>query len=193
MADVTFFFDPSCPWTWRASRWLTTVAAARGLEIEWRPFSLLVLNDGKPDEKHRVEMHAAHRGLRLIEQLARAGRQDDITRLYTVIGELAHEGGAPVDDDLIGHAVHQAGLDADAATLDDRALDTGVEQSTSTALASVGPGVGSPIMILAGAERGLHGPVLKSIPEKTESLALWTAVEALAPVDEFFELKRGRR
>ncbi len=47
MADVTFFFDPVCPWTWRASRWLTTVAEARNLDIEWRPLSLLVLNNGQ--------------------------------------------------------------------------------------------------------------------------------------------------
>jgi protein-disulfide isomerase-like protein with CxxC motif len=32
---VTFYFDPLCPWTWRASRWLTQVAEARGLDIEW--------------------------------------------------------------------------------------------------------------------------------------------------------------
>jgi 2-hydroxychromene-2-carboxylate isomerase len=193
MADVTFFFDPACPWTWRASRWLTTVADARGLDVEWRPFSLLVLNDGKPADEHRVAVEAAHRALRLIEQLARAGRQDDISRFYTTVGELAHEGGAPVDDDLIAHAVHRAGLDDEAAALDDRGLDAGVEESTSTAIASAGPDVGSPVMILAGAERGLHGPVLKSVPEKAGSLALWTAVEALAPIDEFFEIKRGRR
>jgi 2-hydroxychromene-2-carboxylate isomerase len=193
MADVTFFFDPSCPWTWRASRWLTTVADARGVEIEWRPFSLLVLNDGKPDEKYRVAVEASHRALRLVERLYQAGRQADIARLYLAIGDLAHEGGAAVDDDLVAHAVRSAGLESEASALDDHALDAAVEASTKAAIASAGPDVGSPVLILAGAERGLHGPVLGAVPDKRGSLALWTAVEALAPVNDFFEIKRGRR
>jgi hypothetical protein len=137
-------------------------------------------------------VEASHRSLRLIEHLARAGRQGDISRLYAVIGELVHEGGAEMADDLIGQAVRQAGLDGDADALDDRSLDAGVEASTKTAIASAGPDVGSPVMILAGAERGLHGPVLTEVPGKEDSVALWTAVEALAPINEFFEIKRGR-
>src|SRR5438270_12381338 len=114
MADVTFFFDPACPWTWRASRWLTLVAEARGLEVEWRPFSLLVLNDGKPDAKHRVAVEASHRALRLVERLYRAGRQGDIATLYRALGELAHQGGAAFDDELVAQGVRSAGLEADA-------------------------------------------------------------------------------
>src|SRR5438309_9659802 len=105
MADVTFFFDPACPWTWRASRWLTTVAAARGLGIEWGPFSLLVLNDGQPDERYRVAVEASHRALRLVEALHRAGRQGDIASFYAALGELAHEEGFAFDDELVAQAV----------------------------------------------------------------------------------------
>lgn len=191
MPDVTFFFDPVCPWTWRASRWLTQVADARHVEVEWRPLSLLVINDG-PDEEHGVELVSSHRALRLVEQLHRAGRHGDVARLYRALGELAHEGGAKVDDDLVAHAVRSAGLEAEVAALDDTSLDAGVRQATETATAAAGPGVGSPVLILAGARRGLHGPVLKSVPGKQDSLALWDAVEALAPIDDFFEIKRGR-
>ena len=59
-------------------------------------------------------------------------------------------------------------------------------------MAAAGPGVGSPVLVLPGADRGLHGPVLGAVPDKTESLSLWEAVEALAPIKDFFELKRGR-
>ncbi|WP_446215814.1 DsbA family protein [Micromonospora sp. IBHARD004] len=45
--DATFFFDPACPWTWRTSRWLVAVAGARGLRVEWRAFSLAILNEGR--------------------------------------------------------------------------------------------------------------------------------------------------
>ena len=76
--------------------------------------------------------------------------------------------------------------------LGDDALDEAVKASTEAAIGAAGPGVGSPVLVLAGAERGLHGPVLGAVPAKRESLALWDAVEALAPIGSFFEIKRGR-
>lgn len=191
MADVTFFFEPVCPWTWRASRWLTTVADARNLDIEWRPFSLLVLNDG-PDEEHGEELAVTHRALRLVEHLHRGGRQPEIAAFYQAFGQRAHEEGFRVDDDLVAAAVRFADLTDDAAALDDAGLDAGVRAATEEAVAAAGPGVGSPVMLLAGARRGLHGPVLKTVPDKPQALALWEAVEALAPIDDFFEIKRGR-
>ena len=192
MADVTFYFDPVCPWTWRASRWLTSVAEARGLAIEWRPFSLLVLNDG-PDEEHGAELEASHRALRLVAHLNEVdGRQDDIAGLYTALGTLAHEEGYAFDDDLVAQAVRTADLLADGPALDEEALDGKVRLSTETALELAGPGVGSPVMTVPGAARGLHGPVLKAVPEKADALALWDAAEVMFRLDEFFEIKRGR-
>jgi 2-hydroxychromene-2-carboxylate isomerase len=192
MADVTFFFDPICPWTWRASRWLTAVAEARSLDVEWRPLSLLVLNGG-PDDEHGDELIASHRALRLVEHLHRAGRHHDVARFYTALGQLAHEDGFAFDDELVSSAVRAADLVEDGPALDDPTLDGGVKSSTEQGLDAAGPGVGSPVMVLPGARRGLHGPVLKTVPDKPEALALWDAVEALAPVEAFFEIKRGRK
>jgi 2-hydroxychromene-2-carboxylate isomerase len=191
MADVTFFFEPVCPWTWRASRWLTAVAEARPLDIEWRPFSLLVLNNG-PDEEHGDDLIVTHRALRLVEHLHRAGRQADIARFYGALGQLGHEEGFAFDDELVAGAVRAADLGADGAALDAPGLDAGVRASTQAALQAAGPGVGSPVLLVGGAERGFHGPVLKAVPDKKDGLALWEAVEALAPIDGFFEIKRGR-
>ncbi len=188
---MTFFFDPVCPWTWRASRWLTTVAEARHLDIEWRPLSLLVLNDG-PDEHHGDELVYSHRALRLVEYLHRAGRHPDIAAFYQAIGQLAHEEKFGFDDGLVVAAVRAADLTAVGPALDDTGLDPGVRASTETAIEAAGPGVGSPVIVLPGARRGLHGPVLGRVPEKREALALWEAVESLAPIGDFFEIKRGR-
>jgi 2-hydroxychromene-2-carboxylate isomerase len=191
MADVTFFFEPVCPWTWRASRWLTAVAEARSLDVEWRPLSLLVLNGG-PDEEHGDELIVTHRALRLVEHLHRAGRQADIARFYGALGQLAHEEGFAIDDELVAGAVRFANLGAEGAALDDPSLDAAVRASTEAALQAAGPGVGSPVILPSNAERGFHGPVLKSVPDKKDGLALWEAVEAMAPIDGFFEIKRGR-
>src|SRR5581483_7388078 len=167
MADVTFFFDPACPWTWRASRWLALVAETRGLGIDWRPLSLWVLNDRDVVEPvKRARLETSHRLLRVIAKLNEDGRQDDVARLYTETGTVVHE--------------------------NDQAFDTAIEASTAAAMAAAGPGVGSPVLLLAGAERGLHGPILGAVPDKTESMALWDAVSTLAPMTAFFEIKRGR-
>ena len=104
MPDVTFFFEPVCPWTWRAARWLMAVAEARSLDVEWRPFSLFVLNDG-PDEEHGEETTVSFGALRLVEHLHRSGRQGDIARFYGALGQLAHEEGFTFDDELVSSAV----------------------------------------------------------------------------------------
>ena len=193
MADVTFFFDPACPWTWRASRWLTLVAESRGLDIEWRPFSLWVLNDRDVVEPvKRARLETSHRLLRVIAKLGEDGRRDDVARLYTETGTVVHENNQPFDDPTVAHALRETGLDNCGSALDDTGLDAIVEASTAAALAAAGPGVGSPVLLPAGAERGLYGPVLGAVPDKAESLALWDAIEALTPIKAFFEVKRGR-
>jgi 2-hydroxychromene-2-carboxylate isomerase len=204
MADVTFFFDPACPWTWRASRWLTLVAETVGLEIEWRPLSLWLLNDRDvPDPVKRARLETSHRLLRVIAQLDRERRQDDIARLYTATGQVVHENNQPLDDPTILHVLteaklvdrirveEQAELDS-SRILEDESLDAAIEASTADAMAAAGPGVGSPVLVLRGVERGFHGPVLGAVPDKREALALWDAVETLAPITDFFEIKRGR-
>ena len=188
---MTFFFDPVCPWTWRASRWLTTVAEARGLDLEWRPCSLLILNDG-PDEEHGDTLLSSHRALRVVEHLHGAGRQPEIAAFYQALGELAHEGRYAFDDDLVAQAVRTAQLGGEGVALDDESLDPGVRASTEEALGAAGPGVGSPVMTVPGVARGLHGPVLGAIPDKAEALLLWDAIEPLFRLEAFFEIKRGR-
>jgi predicted DsbA family dithiol-disulfide isomerase len=153
MADVTFFFEPVCPWTWRAARWLTTVAEARDLEIEWRPLSLLVLNGG-PDEEHGDDLLVTHRALRLVEHLHRAGRQADIAAFYQALGQLAHEEGFAFDDELLASAVRTTNLSAEGAALDDTGLDAGVRAATEQAIEAAGPGIGSPVMVRPRPRKG---------------------------------------
>ena len=42
MTRISFYYDPSCPWCWITSRWLTEVQTEREIEIEWLPFSLAI-------------------------------------------------------------------------------------------------------------------------------------------------------
>jgi hypothetical protein len=192
MTDVIFFFDPECPWTWRASRWLVEVSGARGLVVEWRPLSLAVLNEGNVPEEYRVAMEASHRALRLVEALRQAGRRDDVARFYTELGTRAHERGEELTMELVRSGAEAAGLAGDMGALDSD-LDAAVRASTEAAVAAAGPGVGSPVLQVPGVERGLHGPILGEVPAEKDALALWDAVETLIHMPTFYEVKRGRQ
>lgn len=193
MADVMFSFDPACPWTWRASRWLIQVAEVRGLDLEWRACSLAVLNKGGevPDE-WKAPVAAATSALRLVEALRQDGRQTDIGRFYTELGTRTHDVDDRLSAEVVRAAADAAGLSADLGSLEDTSLDAAVEASTDAAMAAAGPGVGSPVLQLPHAERGLYGPILDTIPDKKDAVELWDAVETLVRMPAFAELKRGR-
>jgi hypothetical protein len=192
MTSVTFSFDPVCPWTWKASRWLVSVADARDLQVEWRSFSLHLLNGEQASAEHGPAMLASLSALRLVEALRSAGRNRDIGRFYTELGTRVHDDGEALTHDLVREAATAAGVADLAPALDDRKLDLAVRRSLDDAMASAGPAIGSPVLEVEGATRGLHGPILAEPPAPAEALAIWDAVAAVIGIDAFFEVKRGR-
>jgi 2-hydroxychromene-2-carboxylate isomerase len=192
--QVTYFFDPSCPFTWRTSRWLVSVAAARGLALRWRSFSLSMLNGGGIPDEYKPVMVAAGQALRLVEALHAAESHDRAGAFYTELGNRTHESGTPLRDDIVVAAAEAAGVTDPKAILGDPSWDAAVRASHELAYGSAGPDVGSPVLWVEGADRAVHGPVLglDAAPGREESLALWDAVLPLARSRHFFELKRGR-
>lgn len=190
--QATFFFDPLCPWTWTTSRWLLSVAPARGLTVRWRAFSLAILNGGTAPEQYRAPMAASAQALRLVEALAADHRHDDTGRFYTELGARSHETGAVLSAESVLAAAEATGLPDAKRILDDPAWDEAVRASHDTAMAAAGPDIGSPVLTLDGAARGLHGPVLGRQPDEAESLRIWDAVVPLLHSTAFFEIKRGR-
>jgi predicted DsbA family dithiol-disulfide isomerase len=190
--EVTFYFDPACPFTWSTSRWLTAVAPERGLQLRWRAFSLSILNGDDVPEQYKAPLIASSRALRLVESLRADGRDDLIASFYRELGERTHESDNALDDAIVAQAAEAAGVTEAAAILDDAEWDEAVSESHKTALALAGPGIGSPVVQVAGARRGLHGPIIAEVPELGESLEVWDATAALIKIDSFFEVKRGR-
>ncbi|PZG19729.1 hypothetical protein C1I95_10980 [Micromonospora craterilacus] len=190
--DATFFFDPICPWTWRTSRWLVSVAEARDLRIEWRAFSLSILNGGNVPPEYAEAMTASGRALRLVEALRAEGRHDDAGRFYAELGARTHDAGNPPSGKLVDAAVEAAGLDDAAAALDDERWDDAVHASHALAYASAGPDIGSPVLMVPGADRGAHGPILTEVPGTEDALTLWDSLLPLLRMPAFHEVKRGR-
>lgn len=192
--QATFYFDPACPFTWRTSRWLTAVAPERDVRVTWRAFSLSILNGGRTPEEYRPVMAASSRALRLVEALAADGRHDDVAAFYTELGNRTFEAGDRLSDDIVLAAAEAAGVEDPKAVLDDESWDDAVRASHDRALGSAGPDIGSPVLEVEGAPRGVHGPIIgaDATPGREEALAIWDAVVPLARSSAFFELKRGR-
>jgi 2-hydroxychromene-2-carboxylate isomerase len=192
-AQVAFYFDPACPWTWNTSRWLVDVAQARGLTVDWRPLSLTVLNAGRDiPAQYRAPMEVGHATLRLVLALREAGRQDRIGDLYTEVGRrLFYDQEAP-SMALVTGAAEAVGVGDLASAATDTSRDDAVEASTREAIQLGGPDVGSPILVVGENGRGFHGPIVSPPPSGEEALRLWDAISAFASVSGVYELKHGR-
>jgi 2-hydroxychromene-2-carboxylate isomerase len=189
MTPIDFFFDPTCPYTWRTSRWIAGVAEAGEAAVTWRLISLAVLNEGKdlPEEFRPVLAQSA----RALRALAAVDDNDGRARLYTALGTRRHEKGLPFTDEEIAAAVEEAGLPASvAAAVDDASLDAAVRASHDEAQAAVGQETGSPVLRIG--ERAWFGPVVVPTPTGDEALRLFEAVRLLADVPAFSELKTRR-
>jgi predicted DsbA family dithiol-disulfide isomerase len=192
MPDVTFSFDPACPWTWRTSRWLLDVAPKRDITIEWRAFSLLIANGDAVPEDRRSRLETSNRALRLVEALRRLDEPHAIEHFYTELGKRLHEDGRDLDGDVLTEAIDAAGLQSMREALDDQSLDAAVRASHESAFAAAGPDVGSPILQVRGRARGLHGPIIDEGMSTEDRVALWDAVDSLLAIPQFYELKHGR-
>jgi len=159
--------------------------------VEWRSFSLKVLHVDE-DEEVPPPLDASTVALRLVESLAAAGRHRDAGCFYGALGRRIHDEGMEIDLDLIRAAAAEAGVGDAIGALDDRRWNAAILEAYAQALDAAGPDIGSPVVMLAGCARGLHGPILDAVPERDDALAIWDAMTVLLRMPTFYELKRGR-
>jgi 2-hydroxychromene-2-carboxylate isomerase len=187
------WFDASCPFTWRTSRWLRAVAPRRGATIDWRIMSLAILNEGKEiPEQYRAAVAWSRGAQRVLVATRETHGSDAVDRLYTAIGTRRHDQDADADRELLVASLAEAGLPAeliDAA--DDEGLDDALRASHKEGQDRVGAESGSPIVAL-GDGPGFFGPVVVPIPEDAAADRLFDALALLSTVPEFSELKRSR-
>jgi len=191
--DVTIWFDPICPFTWRTSRWLLAVTGKRNLSVGWRLHSLAILNEGKElPEEYREPIKQGWRASRLLTATGQRHGQDALVRLYTEIGTRVHWDGRTVDTALLTEALAAAELPAELIeAADDESLTESIRASHAEGQARVGTESGSPIIAI-GEGPGFFGPVLSPVPEGEAAEKLFDAVRLLSAVPEFSELKRSR-
>lgn len=197
--QVRFYFDPLCPWCWVTSFWLDEVAPHRDLEVDWRPISLKVRNEGNEDdpaylEKYAEPMDRSFALLRVVEALRDAGHTDRVRDVYVEFGRHFHHG----DDGLtfdVADALAKAGADTSFAdAYDDERWDDAVRASTQEAEDVAGDDVGTPIIAFEvdGEWKGYFGPVIPTVPTGDAALRLWDGLATMVEVDGFYELKKTR-
>jgi 2-hydroxychromene-2-carboxylate isomerase len=190
---VEFWFDPSCPFCWLTSRWISRVRPHRGLEIEWKPISLLLKNDPAPDHPNFRKFTRGRELLRVVEAVRDAGHADRIGDLYRELGRAIHH-----HDELDVDAaavLRELGLDPElAGAAGDERWDAPIRASMDDILGVTGPEVGAPLIAIDGrtGRVGAFGPVITQLPELDVALELWDSYLVMVDGPGFFELKRAR-
>lgn len=202
VTDVEFYVDPSCPWAWITSRWVTEVAQSRDLDVTWRSYCLEIRDDYAVapwvPEEHRAAAlagHAlSHRMLRVFEATRAAVGESGVDALYTEWGRRFFRSDAATSDDLVAQCVGACGLDADlGAAADEEKWDGPITDAMEVAYAFGGPKTQTPtIVVRTDPPHGFKGPVMAPAPTGPAAVALWDALMVVSAEPGFFEITRPR-
>lgn len=189
---VRFHFDPLCPWAWQSSKWIREVEHVRDIEVDWRLFSLQLINENIDDPLADVHAQGSP-ALRTLALVRRLEGNNGVGRLYEASGGRIHE--APSEElnvATVRSSLRDAGLDpsvVDQALGDESTIDD-VRDQHAAAVLEVGA-FGVPTILLETGQ-GMFGPVIANAPRGEAAGELWDHVEWLIRQDGFFELKRER-
>ena len=190
-SHVDFYFDPTCPWTFRASLWLRQVREVRPIEITWKFLSLLEIN--RPSGTQRETHHHSYATFPLLLMARDRFGNEAVDRLYLALGRARHERGESLGDPaVVERALSEAGLDpawrteaADRPDLEQRILAEhrdAVERLHAIAVPSVS---------IEG-DRAFFGPVLTDVPQGEDAGQFWDHLSWLARRNDFFEYMKSR-
>jgi 2-hydroxychromene-2-carboxylate isomerase len=188
---ISFHFDPICPWAWQGSRWIREVEKVRDIDVEWKLFSIKLVNEGRDDPLADEHVKGTP-ALRTMALVRREGGNTVTGRLYEALGTRVHEDGEDLSPDTVRAALKDVGLPPElvnAAMDDDSTMDE-VRAEHEAAVSEAGC-FGVPT-IVSSSGKGIFGPVISTAPRGEEAGELWDKVAWLLEKETFFELKRDR-
>ena len=100
--NIRFYFDPLCPWCYQTSRWARRLDELGVVDVEWRVFSLAIVNGG--DEGRSAADTGSAPSLRTAVAVRDAHGNDAVGAFYKALSDARHLRGLPLDD----HAVIEA-------------------------------------------------------------------------------------
>ena len=194
---VDFWFDPVCPYSWTASRWLQEVGQRRRLRVRHHVMSLYLLNQDRTDvaAEYRRSVEGSRGPARVATGVAVSFGPEVLADFYTAFGERVFDvwrrPAAAEYHGVIRAALAQLRLPAgleDAMESDD--YDAPLRLSHDAGVALVGGEVGTPITSIGGV--AFFGPVLNAIPRGEQAVEVFEGARLLAGYPQFYELKRTR-
>ncbi|MGH7685997.1 MAG: DsbA family protein [Candidatus Dormibacteria bacterium] len=189
--EIRFYVDPRCPWCYQTSRWARRLEALGEVSIDWRPFSLEVVNKG--DDGRRAPDSGSAPALRLLTAVRAGFGSEAAGTFYSAIAGAVHEQGAEVDDPAaLGAALLAAGVDENfAADVLRDPLSWDAVLAEHDAVVEEHRAFGVPTILLATGEV-MFGPIIVDVPDDTEAVELWRHFTWLTRNSNFAELKRSR-
>jgi hypothetical protein len=197
--SVDFWFDPVCPYSWTASRWLLEVERVHPIEVDWHVMSLYALNAGRTDDPDYVAFLRSVDGCaRVLAVAAEVHGRPVLRGLYSELGtrvfDVWRRARAPELRLALSAALaacrlpgsHLEAFDGDP----DDAAGRVLRRSHDEGVALVGADTGTPITRVGN--RAFYGPVLNGIPRGHDALRVFDATRLLAAAPDFYELKRTR-
>jgi predicted DsbA family dithiol-disulfide isomerase len=192
---VDFYADPLCPWCWRTALWIRDVAQRQPLTVNWKVFSLMLVNH---PEDYADEQYGRWFALgRLLVAARRRGGNAAVERLYMSLGEKIH--GEQRREELGSEAgvvpcLERAELPAslyrealaDESTAAELIAEHGAAKDRLAAF-------GVPTIALEGSDIGIFGPVIEPLPTGAEADTLWEHVRWMLQQPYFWEVKRERK
>lgn len=195
---VDFWFDPVCPYSWTASRWLHEVGQRRPLMVRHHVLSLYLLNQDRTDiaPDYRRNVEASRGPAKVATAVAARCGPDALIDFYTAFGKRVFDvwrrPASAEYHEVISAALAEVGLPAELEdAMESEEHDDAMRASHDAGVALVGRGdVGTPITSFDGV--GFFGPVLNAIPRGEHALQVFEGARMLAGEPQFFELKRTR-
>ena len=196
-AVVDFWFDPVCPYSWTASRWLEEVGVRVPLEVRHHVMSLYLLNEHRDDvaPDYRRSVEDSRGPSRVAAAVVERCGERALGAFYDAFGALVFDvWRRPTSAEYhvaVRSALASLDLPADIEdAMESDAYDATMRRSHEAGLAPVGGEVGTPTIHLDGV--AFYGPVLNAIPRGDDALRVFEGARLLAGYPEFFELKRTR-
>lgn len=191
--EIRFYFDPACPWCYQTSRWARRLEELGELTVDWRVFSLAIVNRG--DEGRAAWDAGSAPALRTAVMVRRLHGGPAVGHFYAAHGAAIHERAEAGDDrTVIERSLRTAGLAPDLVhrAMDDETTWTDVQREHDEVVTQH-QAFGVPTIVLDGGEGlAMFGPIVIDVPSDTEARALWQHFAWLARNDNFAEVKRER-
>jgi predicted DsbA family dithiol-disulfide isomerase len=191
--NIRFYFDPLCPWCYQTSRWARRLDELGVVDVEWRVFSLAIVNSG--DEGRAAADTGSAPSLRTAIAVRNAHGNAAVGAFYKALSDARHQRGLPLEDHaVIEESLREASVEPALLrqALADPSTWEAVQREHDEAVAAY-KAFGVPTIVLDGGDGPqMFGPIISDIPDDEGSVELWQHFVWMARNRNVAEMKRDR-